>query len=90
MPCWKCPAFSTCTMFTFGAWIERACSELHALIEDMPPSESACILEAMNRILGDRFHIHHTTIQFEHARCALSETGCHVVCSHSEEHQHSH
>jgi cobalt-zinc-cadmium efflux system protein len=62
----------------------------HALIEDMPPSESDCILQALNRILGDRFHIHHTTIQFEHTRCALSETGCHVVCSHSDEHQHTH
>lgn len=62
----------------------------HALIEDMPPSESDCILKALNCILGERFHIHHTTIQFEHARCELSETGCHVSCSHSHEQQHTH
>ena len=33
----------------------------HALIEDMPPSESDCILQGLNEVLGDRFHIHHTT-----------------------------
>jgi cobalt-zinc-cadmium efflux system protein len=62
----------------------------HALIEDMPPSESDCILKALNHVLGERFHLHHTTIQFEHTRCALSETGCQVVCSHADEHQHTH
>jgi cobalt-zinc-cadmium efflux system protein len=62
----------------------------HALIGDMPPSESDCILKALCRVLGERFHIHHTTIQFEHTRCELSETGCQVICSHSDEHQHTH
>jgi cobalt-zinc-cadmium efflux system protein len=63
----------------------------HALIEDMPPSESDCILKGLNCVLAERFHIHHTTIQFEHSRCALSETGCHMVHSqpsHSHEHTH--
>jgi len=48
----------------------------HALIEDMPPSESACILLALNNLLTRQFEIRHTTIQFEHARCAVSEHGC--------------
>lgn len=59
----------------------------HALIEDMPPSESNRILKALNCVLGERFRIHHTTIQFEHTRCELSETGCHMVPTHSHEHQ---
>jgi cobalt-zinc-cadmium efflux system protein len=62
----------------------------HALIEDMPPSESDRILKDLNCVLAERFHIHHTTIQFEHTRCALSETGCHMGRSHSHEHQHAH
>lgn len=48
----------------------------HAMIADMPPSESDCILKGMNRVLAHQFRIHHTTIQFEHARCALPENGC--------------
>jgi cobalt-zinc-cadmium efflux system protein len=63
----------------------------HALIGDMPPSESDRILKGLTSILGDRFHIHHTTIQFEHTRCALSETGCRIVhslASHPHEHTH--
>jgi cobalt-zinc-cadmium efflux system protein len=65
----------------------------HALIEDMPPSESDRILKGLTSILEDRFHIHHTTIQFEHARCALSETGCRIVHSnavHPHPHEHTH
>lgn len=65
----------------------------HALIEDMPPSESDRILKGLNHILGEHFHIHHTTIQFEHTRCALPETGCKMVhCHdlHSHQHQHTH
>lgn len=48
----------------------------HVLIEDMPPSSSACILERINLILRDHFHIHHSTIQFEHTRCALADAPC--------------
>jgi cobalt-zinc-cadmium efflux system protein len=60
----------------------------HVLIEDMPPSESDCILKSINGLLADRFHIHHTTIQFEHARCSLSENPCRVVASESHSHSH--
>ena len=51
----------------------------HVLIEDMPPSSSNAILEDLNRVLCDGFHIHHTTIQFEHVRCALAGTPCSVA-----------
>ncbi len=57
----------------------------HALIEDMPPSESDCILQGINRALAHDFEINHTTIQFEHTRCAISESGCSMErrCDHS-------
>jgi len=61
----------------------------HALIADVPPSESNSILKQLNDMLADRFHIHHSTIQFEHRVCELSENGCSLMVS--EEHQpHSH
>jgi len=50
----------------------------HVLIEDMPSSESACILVRINGLLNDRFHIHHTTVQFEHTRCA-ADSHCYSV-----------
>ncbi|HLH43786.1 MAG TPA: cation diffusion facilitator family transporter [Bryobacteraceae bacterium] len=54
----------------------------HVLIEDMPPSESDSILRNVNRVLGGLFHIHHTTIQFEHVRCLLADGSC-TVGKHS-------
>jgi cobalt-zinc-cadmium efflux system protein len=48
----------------------------HVLIEDQPPSSSEFILARINRLLHDRFHIHHTTVQFEHTNCALAGAGC--------------
>jgi cobalt-zinc-cadmium efflux system protein len=65
----------------------------HALIEDMPPSESDCILREMNRVLAKQFHITHSTVQFEHSRCAVSETGCRIQAGeakHSHDHSHAH
>src|ERR1022692_634967 len=35
----------------------------HVTIDDIPPSESACILQKLNHVLKDHFHISHTTIQ---------------------------
>ncbi|MCW5976835.1 MAG: cation transporter [Bryobacteraceae bacterium] len=58
----------------------------HVLIADLPPSESEPVLRRINKMLADRFHIHHTTVQFEHAGCALSENGC---CIQRGEHRHS-
>jgi cobalt-zinc-cadmium efflux system protein len=61
----------------------------HVLIEDMPPSVSNQILERLNQIVAQRFHIHHTTVQFEHVSCALSENGC-VIPVAPHEHPHPH
>jgi cobalt-zinc-cadmium efflux system protein len=62
----------------------------HVLIEDVPPSSSDAILRRLNGMLADRFHIFHTTVQFEHASCAVSETGCviPVEAEHHEKHSH--
>jgi cobalt-zinc-cadmium efflux system protein len=54
---------------------ERALS-CHVLIEDVPPSASQAILRDVNCVLQERFGIHHTTIQFEHTRCALADVSC--------------
>lgn len=77
-------------------------SNLHALachvtISDIPPSESRRILEDLNHILREHFHIHHSTIQFEkrdEAGCAV-EDGCLPVgeveiMTHAHSHGHSH
>jgi cobalt-zinc-cadmium efflux system protein len=48
----------------------------HVLIEDMPPSSSESILRCINCLLHDRYAIHHTTIQFEHVKCALADAPC--------------
>jgi cobalt-zinc-cadmium efflux system protein len=58
----------------------------HVLIEDMPPSASDSILRRLNDVLCE-FQIRHTTIQFEHAKCALSESGCSIQ---AVAHQHEH
>lgn len=47
----------------------------HVTISDIPPSESACILENLNRVLKSHFNICHTTIQFEHENCTITD-GC--------------
>ena len=56
-------------------------SEAHALschvqIEDMPPSASDAILKSLGKMLEARFDIDHTTIQFEHVRCAVEDISC--------------
>jgi cobalt-zinc-cadmium efflux system protein len=61
----------------------------HVLIEDVPPSASNCILRRVNDVLADRFHIRHTTVQFEHVSCAMSESGC-VIPIDVDEHGHYH
>jgi cobalt-zinc-cadmium efflux system protein len=61
----------------------------HVLIEDVPPSASDCILRRLNDMLSHRFHISHTTVQFEHMSCGISETGCAIpVKKVHEHHQH--
>jgi cobalt-zinc-cadmium efflux system protein len=50
----------------------------HVRIEDMPPSESESILRRINQVLCG-FHIHHTTVQFEHSQC---EGACSILVPH--------
>jgi cobalt-zinc-cadmium efflux system protein len=57
----------------------------HVLIEDMPPSASECILKRINEVLCG-FNIHHTTIQFEHVPCVLSDNGCKMIADHAHDH----
>lgn len=66
-------------------------SDTHALcchisIEDIPPSESEVILRDVKHVLASRFHIHHTTIQFEHVICDIAH-GCVIPVS---DHVHHH
>jgi cobalt-zinc-cadmium efflux system protein len=62
----------------------------HVTIADIPPSESACILEKLNHLLHEHFHINHTTIQFEHIGCGAVE-GCVVPPEDmAGEHEHAH
>ena len=62
----------------------------HALIEDVPPSESRLILTRMNGVLEHDFGVCHTTIQFEHVECEHAAkicTGVHEALT-SAEHSH--
>ena len=67
----------------------------HVTIDDIPPSESNCILLKINSVARENFHIHHTTIQFEHANCAELE-GCvvpmdeMVASTANGHHEHAH
>ena len=58
----------------------------HVTIADVPLSQSTAILEAMRTMLAERHNIRHTTIQFESARCELSN-GC--SCALPAAHNHS-
>ncbi len=62
----------------------------HVLIDDMPPSRSDAILHSLNHLLGDRFRVYHTTVQFEHVSCAISGTGCVIPVSGPVAHHHHH
>ena len=58
----------------------------HVQIEDVPLSASDAILRRLNTMLAGRFHIHHTTVQFEHMSCVISESGCVIPVSPEEHH----
>ena len=66
----------------------------HVCIPEMPLSECSSILDAINCALRDRFHITHTTIQFEIRGCETIH-GCsappplEAVATH-EHHHHGH
>ena len=59
----------------------------HVAILDMPASESALILEQVREVLNQRFHIHHTTIQFELKACEVQD-GCVIPVSPGHSHAH--
>ena len=68
----------------------------HVTIAEMPVSDCGCILEGINLALRERFHIHHTTIQFETKGCETTH-GCAAppeaeeVSGHAHHHHgHSH
>ncbi|HTS67072.1 MAG TPA: cation diffusion facilitator family transporter [Candidatus Acidoferrales bacterium] len=60
----------------------------HVKIEDVPPSASDSILQRLNTMLETRFGISHTTVQFEHASCAISENGCAIPVHEHHHHEH--
>jgi cobalt-zinc-cadmium efflux system protein len=45
----------------------------HALIDNLPPSSSSPILQSLTALLNDKYHIAHSTIQFE---CNAHEGTC--------------
>lgn len=67
----------------------------HVTIDERPMSECADILNGINKTLHDRFHITHTTIQFETTGCETTH-GCssppelEAVGAHDHHHGHSH
>jgi cobalt-zinc-cadmium efflux system protein len=69
----------------------------HITIDDIPPSESARILEQVNGTLRQKFRIYHSTIQFECVECEVAH-GCappieideHNHPGHDHSHVHSH
>lgn len=61
----------------------------HVSIADMRASESESLLRQIRDELAVRFHIHHTTIQFEHAVCEVAH-GCVIPASPGHEHAHDH
>ena len=68
----------------------------HVTIADIPPSESALILEQIKATLREKFQVHHTTIQFENVECEIAH-GCVMPVEtvsahghHHHDHSHSH
>ncbi|MNS32449.1 Cadmium, cobalt and zinc/H(+)-K(+) antiporter [compost metagenome] len=73
----------------------------HLLIEDQHVSESMAIIGKVNSVLGDKYHIEHTTIQAEAAHCSPDSPDCNLsltqpASGHShhghghEHHDHDH
>jgi cobalt-zinc-cadmium efflux system protein len=67
----------------------------HITVADMPMSDCGCILEGINQTLRSKFHITHTTIQFEITGCETTH-GCsappelEAVGAHDHHHHHGH
>ena len=66
----------------------------HALIADVPPSNSSVILHSLNTMLSDKYHIGHVTIQFEcdphqETYCAVNGLYCHMEMGENCNHNHA-
>jgi cobalt-zinc-cadmium efflux system protein len=66
----------------------------HALIADLPPSDSSAILQSLNRLLSEKYHIGHATIQFEcdphqGTYCAVNGLYCHLETAENCKHNHA-
>ena len=66
----------------------------HALIADLPPSDSSVILQSLNTMLSEKYHIGHVTIQFEcnphqESYCAVNGLYCHMEMGENCNHNHS-
>jgi len=66
----------------------------HALIADVPPSDSSVILHSLNTMLSDKYHIGHVTIQFEcdphqETYCAVNGLYCHMEMGENCNHSHA-
>ncbi len=59
----------------------------HVAISDIPPSASEGILGQIRACVAEKFHIYHTTIQFEHAVCEVAH-GCVIPVSGTHKHVH--
>ncbi len=66
----------------------------HALIADLAPSDSSAILQSLNTMLSEKYHIGHATIQFEcdphqETYCAVNGLYCHLETAENCNHDHS-
>ena len=71
----------------------------HVMIDDVPQSESSTILQSMNEMLSERYHIGHATIQFEcnphqEQYCSVDGLYCRMdasedSCNHAHTHTHN-
>ncbi len=67
----------------------------HASIADLPPSQSASILQALETMLGERYRIGHTAIQFEchaheQAYCSVDGLYCQMDPDRQSHEGHDH
>jgi cobalt-zinc-cadmium efflux system protein len=66
----------------------------HALIANLPPSDSSVILQSLNTMLSEKYHIGHVTIQFEcdphqETYCAVNGLYCHMENGENCNHNHA-
>ncbi len=67
----------------------------HALIQNLPPSDSATILQSLNNMLSEKYRITHTTIQFEcndhqGTCCEMDGLYCRMEAAREQCNGHSH